>query len=122
MLAATVRAEVKALACSLPAEHHLPLSRWSCRDLATEAVTRGITDTLSGSTVRRWLDSDAIKPWQHRSWTFPRDPDFAAKAERVLDLYDPRWQGRRLHADEFVASADAIARSRRLREDHGTFD
>jgi len=93
---ATVVAQVKALACSLPAEHGLPLSRWSCQDLAREAVTRSIVETLSGSTVRRWLDADAIKPWLHRSWIFPRDPDFAAKAERVLDLYDRHWQGRRL--------------------------
>jgi len=37
--------------------------------------------------VRRWLHADAIKPWRYRSWIFPRDPDFATKAARVLDLY-----------------------------------
>jgi len=111
VFAATVVAQVKALACSLPAEHGLPLSRWSCQDLAREAVTRGITDTVSGSTVRRWLDTDAIKPWLHRSWIFPRDPDFAAKAERVLDLYDRHWQGRRLRPDEYVISADELGRA-----------
>jgi hypothetical protein len=30
------------------------------------------------TTVRRCLTADAIKPWQHRSWIFPRGPDFAA--------------------------------------------
>lgn len=115
VFAATVVAEVKALACSLPAEHGLPLSRWSSLDLAMEAVSRGITDTLSASTVRRWLDADAIKPWQHRSWIFPRDPDFAAKAERVLDLYDRRWQGRRLRPDEYVISADEKSQLQALR-------
>lgn len=88
VFAATVVAGVKALACALPAEHGLPLSRWSFQDLADEAVVRGITPAVSGSTVRRWLAADAIKPWLHRSWIFPRDPDFAAKAARVLDLYD----------------------------------
>jgi hypothetical protein len=109
---------VKALACSLPAEHNLPLSRWSCRDLAAEAITRGITESLSGSTVQRWLDADAIKPWQHRSWIFPRDPDFAAKAERVLDLYDRRWQGRRLRPDEYVISADEKSQLQALQRRH----
>jgi len=52
VFAATVVAGVKALACSLPAERGLPLSRWSCQDLADEAIARGITDTVSGSTVR----------------------------------------------------------------------
>jgi len=118
VFAATVRAEVKALACSLPAEHGVPLSRWSSTDLAEEAVTRGITATLSGSTVRRWLAADAIKPWQHRSWIFPRDPDFARKAARVLDLYDRRWQGRRLRRDEYVISADEKSQLQALHRRH----
>jgi hypothetical protein len=59
-----------------------------------QAVQRGIADTVRASTVRRWLDADAIKSWPHRSWIFPRDPDFATKAARVLDLYDRRsFQG-----------------------------
>jgi len=43
---------------------------------------------LSASTVRRWLAEDAIKPWQHQSWIFVTDPNFASRAARVLDLYD----------------------------------
>ena len=46
-------AEVKALACQLPTESGAPLARWSCPELAREAVTRTITDTISASTVRR---------------------------------------------------------------------
>jgi len=67
-------AEVKALACTLPAETGAPLSRFSSADLAAEAITRGLAETISAATVRRWLSADAIKPWQHRSWIFPRDP------------------------------------------------
>jgi transposase len=118
VFAATVRAEVKALACALPAERGVPLSRWSCTELASETVARGITDRLSGSTVRRWLDADAIKPWQHRSWIFPRDPDFAAKAGRVLDLYDRRWDGHLLGPNEYVISADEKSQLQALRRRH----
>ncbi len=46
------------------------------------------------------------RPWQHRSWIFPRDPDFAAKAGRVLDLYHRRWANKPLKPDEYVISAD----------------
>ena len=98
--------EVKAMACALPAETGVPLARWSSTELAAEAVTRGLVDTVSAATVRRWLTADAIKPWQCRSWIFPRDPDFAAKARRVLDLYDRYWDGQSLGADEYVISAD----------------
>lgn len=111
-------AGVKAMACELPAESGLPLSRWSGTDLAAEAVARGIVDSISASTVRRWLDADAIKPWQHRSWIFPRDPDFAAKAARVLDLYARTWQGKPLGDDEYVISADEKSQLQALRRRH----
>ncbi|MET7302524.1 IS630 family transposase [Embleya sp. NPDC005575] len=99
-------AEAKALACQLPAETGVPLSRWSCPELAAELTARGITDTVSASTVRRWLREDALKPWQYRSWIFIRDPDFRAKAQHVLDLYDRTFEGAPLGEDEYVLSGD----------------
>jgi transposase len=99
-------AEVTALACQLPAETNTPLARWSCPDLAREAVARGVADALSASTVRRWLDQQAIKPWQHRSWIFIRDSDFAVKAARVLDLYAGIWDGQPLGDNDYVICAD----------------
>jgi transposase len=99
------RAEVIALACALPAESGVPLSRWSGPDLARElAARRDIA--ASPSTVGRWLAGDALKPWQHRSWISVRDPDFAAKAARVLDLYAGIWNGRPLGAGDYVICAD----------------
>jgi transposase len=99
-------AEVKALACELPADADIPLARWSCPELAAEASRRGVVASISASTVRRWLAADAIRPWQHRSWIFPRDPDFAFKAGRVLDLYARIHDGVELGEDEYVLSAD----------------
>jgi hypothetical protein len=99
-------AEVKALACELPAQTGRPLSRWSAAELAREAIDRGIVCSISGTTVWRWLAHDAIRPWAWRSWVFPRDPDFREKAGRVLDLYERRWEGRRLHPGDYVISAD----------------
>jgi transposase len=103
---ATQVAQVKALACELPINSNTPLSKWSCPDLAREAVRRGMLASISATTVRRWLDQDAIKPWQHRTWIFPRDPNFATKAEVVLDLYQRVFEGARLRAGEYVLSAD----------------
>jgi transposase len=99
-------AQVKSLACQLPARAGAPLSRWSCPELARETVNQNITESISAATVRRWLARDAIKPWQYRSWLFPRDPNFAVKAERVLDLYQRRWDGKKLSPDEYVISSD----------------
>ncbi|HEU4514572.1 MAG TPA: IS630 family transposase [Nocardioidaceae bacterium] len=111
-------AQVKALACTLPAETGLPLSRFSSAALAAEVMARGLVESVSATTVRRWLDDDAIKPWQHRSWIFPRDPLFAAKAGPVLDLYDRRWNGKDLGEDEYVISADEKSQLQALRRRH----
>jgi len=94
------------MACQLPAELGLPLSRFSHADLARQAVQRGIVASISGRTVWRWLDADAIKPWRYRSWIFPRDPRFAEKAGRVLDLYQGMWEGQPLGPNDYVISAD----------------
>jgi transposase len=101
-----VVAQVKALACELPATSGVALAKWSCPDLAREVIDRGITTAVSASTIRRWLADDALKPWQHRSWISPRDPYFAVKAARVLDLYERIWEDEELHDEEFVLSAD----------------
>ena len=99
-------AEVKALACELPSEHGIPLSRWSSAELAREAIKRGIVATISAITIWRWLAEDAIRPWNYRSWIFPRDPNFAVKAGRILDLYEGRWEGQLLEPGDFVVCAD----------------
>jgi len=97
---------VKAIACELPARLGLPLARLHVPDIRAEVISRGLVANISGMTIWRWLDEDAIKPWTHRSWIFPRDPDFQSKAARVLDLYAGEWEGRELLPDEFVISAD----------------
>jgi hypothetical protein len=98
--------QIKALACELPSTFGIPLSRWSTKDLAAAVVQSGCGASVSGTTIWRWLNEDAIKPWQHRCWIFPRDPRFAEKAGRILDLYERIWNGRRLKDDEFVLSTD----------------
>src|SRR3970040_2326466 len=84
---------VKALACELPARRGLPLARWSLPELQREVVAQGLVAKISGATLWRWLSQDALRPWRHRSWIFPRDPAFATKAERILDLYAGHWDG-----------------------------
>lgn len=97
---------VKAIACELPKKFGLPLSRWSLSELGSHVRRSGLIAAVSDTTIWRWLDEDAIRPWQHRCWIFPRDPNFAEKAGRILDLYHRLWNGRRLRADEFVICAD----------------
>jgi transposase len=113
-----VVAGIKALACEPPEQRAVPLSRWSSAELAAQAAAEGLVPAISSSTVRRWLAADAIKPWRYRSWIFPRDPDFAAKAVRVLDLYARCWNGVALGGEDYVISADEKSQLQALRRCH----
>jgi transposase len=103
---AAVVAYAKAVACELPRTRGVPLSRWSLPELRAELLASGLVREISTTTLWRWLATDPIKPWQHHSWIFPRDPNFAAKATVVLDLYQRMFAGQPLGAGEYVISAD----------------
>ena len=111
---------MKALACELPHEHGLPLSRFSMSELKREAIARGIVASIGETTIWRWLSEDAIRPWNHRSWVFPRDPDFEAKGGRILDLYEGVWEDSALGPDEWVISADEKTSIQARRRRHAT--
>src|SRR4051794_10310512 len=112
-------AEVVAVACELPARHGRPLGRFSRTELHRLVIEQGVTEA-SASTIWRWLHDRSLKPWQQRSWIFPRDPDFQPKAGRVLDLYERRFEGRLLHPGEYVICADEKAQLQALASRHQT--
>jgi hypothetical protein len=112
--------QIKALACELPYERKLPLSRLSVADLQREAIDRGIVASIGKTTLWRWLSEDAIRPWYQRSWIFPRDPLFYEKAVRVLDLYEGVWCGEPLRDGDFVVSADEKTGIQVLKRGHRT--
>ena len=101
------RAAVVALACQLPAATGIPLSRWTGPELLAELARAGPGDELSASSVLRILAEHPVKPWQYRSWISPRDPDFAARATVILDLYQGFYQGMRLRPGDRILSVDA---------------
>jgi len=84
----SVRAQITALACTLPKTWGKPFSRWSCQALAELAKAKRIVSGISVSTIGRWLRADHIKPWQFRSWQQPTDPRFLEKAIPILRLYE----------------------------------
>jgi hypothetical protein len=111
---------VKALACELPYQHGIPVSRLSTSEIRRATIEQGFVASIGRTTVWRWLSEDAIRPWCHRSWIFPRDPDFKNKASRVLDLYEGKWCGKALTADDFVISTDEKTSIQARRRVHDT--
>ena len=102
------RAAVVALACQLPADTGVPLSRWTGPELKRELEDRALASApMSVSSLLRILAENPVKPWQYQSWIFPRDPDFEAKAKVILDLYQGFYQGKPLGPGDRILSFDA---------------
>jgi hypothetical protein len=97
---------VKALACELPSELGLPLSRFSMSEIKREAIRRGLVASNRGNNYLALAFRGRDPAVDPRSWIFLRDPLFAHKAGRVLDLYEGLWQGRPLGRNDFVTCAE----------------
>jgi transposase len=106
-ISAAARAAVVALACQLPAATGVPLSRWTGPELAAELAARGLAGLLSASSILRILAEHPVKPWQYRSWIYPRAPDFEAKATVILDLYQGFYGSEPLRPGDRLLSFDA---------------
>ena len=83
-----VRAQVTAIACSLPKQEQVPLSRWSRAELARRIVQDKSLPSISPSTVGRWLKAERLRPWRYHAWQHIHDPaTFLERARPVLHAY-----------------------------------
>jgi transposase len=83
------RAQVTALACSLPRSHGVPLAHWSRAELAGHVTTVPTLPAISARTIGRWLTAEQIRPWRFHSWQHIQDPEtFLERARPVLRLYE----------------------------------
>jgi hypothetical protein len=97
---------VKAIACELPVRLGLPFSRLHVPDLQAEMISRGLVASISDMTIWRWLDEDAIKPWTHRSWIFPRPRTSTSRRRGYWISMGASSRAGRSLPDELVLSAD----------------
>ena len=82
-----VRAQVTALACSLPRSYGVHLAHWSRAELARQAATVPTLPTIEARTIGRWLTAEQVRPWQFHSWQHIQDPEtFLQRARPVLQL------------------------------------
>jgi hypothetical protein len=75
-------------------------------EIQREVLAQGLVASIGDTTIWRWLSEDAIRPWAHRTWIFPRGPAFEQTAGQVLDLYAGIWEGQLLAATGCVFSTD----------------
>jgi Homeodomain-like domain len=87
--ASEARAQVTALACSLPRSHGVPLAHWSRVELARHVAATPSLPDISASTIGRWLAAEQIRSWRYHSWQHIQKPEeFLERARPVLHLYE----------------------------------
>src|SRR6476619_4455116 len=82
------RREVKKIALSRPTDHDLPFSTWSLSKLAEFLVAEGVVDDISHEGLRVLLREEGVSFQVIKTFKVSNDPDFEAKKNRVLELYD----------------------------------
>jgi transposase len=90
-----------ALACEEPEESGLPVSHWTPLELATEAIGRGIFESISPRHVDRLLKEVDLRPHKSKYWLTSPDKreDPAAYQEDVEKVSDTYLSAPELHAD-----------------------
>jgi transposase len=79
-----------ALACEPPGKSGRPITHWTGKELAEEAIARGIVDSISPSQVNRYLRQAELQPHKSRYWlnTTEKDPElFQTQVEMVCACY-----------------------------------
>jgi transposase len=82
------RREIKKIALSRPTDHDLPFSTWSLSKLAEFLVAEGVVDDISHEGLRVLLREEGVSFQVFKTFKVSNDPDFEAKKNRVLELYD----------------------------------
>ena len=78
------------LACEKPESCGRPISKWTQREIAEEAVEQGIVNSISKSHVGRILRSVDLRPDRIKGWCFTTEKDqkaFQAQAQTICDTY-----------------------------------
>jgi transposase len=82
------RRRIKQLALSRPTDHDLPFSTWSLTKLADFLVAEGVVEDISHEGLRSLLREEGVSFQRLKTWKQSNDPDFEAKKNRILELYD----------------------------------
>jgi transposase len=82
------RQAIKRIAVSRPTDHGLPFSTWSLSKLAEFLVAEGVVDDISHEGLRALLRKEEVSFQTIKTLKASHDPDYEAKKNRVLELYD----------------------------------
>jgi transposase len=82
------RRQIKKIALGRPTDHDLAFSTWSLSKLAEFLVAEGVVDDISHEGLRVMLGEEGVSFQAIKTFKVSNDPDFEAKKNRILQLYD----------------------------------
>jgi transposase len=87
------RQEIKRIALSDPDDLGQPFSTWSLSKLADYLVAEGVVTDISHEGLRQLLISENVRFQAVRTWKRSNDPEFEAKRDRIVELYEQAEAG-----------------------------
>lgn len=97
-----VRKRIVGIALARPRDLGEPYTCWSLSKLHDYVIKTRVVASISTETLRRILAERGIRFRRTKTWKESSDPDYEAKKNRVLELYDaPPKGGRVISVDEF---------------------
>jgi transposase len=82
------RREIKKIALSIPTDFGRPFATWSLAKLADYLVAEGVVTDISHEGLRQLLREEGVSFQAVRTWKRSNDPNFEAKKNRILELYE----------------------------------
>jgi len=73
-----------ALSCEKPEDYGRPITHWTHKELAKEAIKQGIVETISANHLGRILKKNDLKPHLSQYWLNAKADE--RKEERIIDI------------------------------------
>ena len=87
-ITSSMRQEIVRIAVTRPQLLKEPYTRWSLRTLRSYLVRTEVVRRISIERLREILAEEKVSIQRTKSWKRSPDPDFDAKAARVIELYE----------------------------------
>jgi transposase len=82
------RRKITRIALAVPTDLGQPFATWSLAKLADYLVAEGVVTDISHEGLRQLLREEGVSFQAVRTWKRSTDPDFEAKKNRILELYE----------------------------------
>jgi len=79
---------IRKIALGRPTDDGEPFATWSLTKLADHLVRKGVVEDISHEGLRALLHEEGVSFQALKTWKESNDPDFEAKKNRILELYD----------------------------------